>query len=195
MAAQGAVASPKQTSDLKPVPAAQVAAAGNAQQLDSAAVPVPSPIRIDSAQKTVAMPQSSAALQPNVVAGGEAATGTAKQLVVRLQGEGGENISVRLSDQGGQIQVSVRSSDLNTATALRQDLGSLATSLGRSGLSVDTPAFSGSNEASKQQHSGQPEQQSQDGSRRQDADWSRQQNRGRQSSADRWDELLLQEEL
>lgn len=62
----------------------------------------------------------------------------AREMVMRIQGGAGEVISVRLLDQGGQVQVAVRSSDPFTAAQLRQDLSSLTNNLDRIGWKADT---------------------------------------------------------
>ena len=61
----------------------------------------------------------------------------AREVLVRFQSGPGEVVTVRLLDQGGQIQVAVRSTDPVAAAQLRQDLGSLTNSLERSGWKAD----------------------------------------------------------
>lgn len=55
------------------------------------------------------------------------------QLVLRIQSDSGQNISVRVQDQGGQVQVAVRSSDPATASILSQQLPVLQSNLQQAG--------------------------------------------------------------
>jgi hypothetical protein len=60
-----------------------------------------------------------------------------KEMVVRVEGESGAVVSVRLVDLGEQVQVAVRSADPFAAAQLRQDLTSLASNLDRIGWRTD----------------------------------------------------------
>jgi hypothetical protein len=67
----------------------------------------------------------------------------ANQMTVRVEGGSGQVISVRFLNQGGQVEVAVRSSDPATASQLRQELTSLTGNLDRIGWKADlasTPA-------------------------------------------------------
>ncbi|HEY7305017.1 MAG TPA: flagellar hook-length control protein FliK [Bryobacteraceae bacterium] len=132
---------------------------------------------------------------PQVLTEANAApSATAKEVVVRLQGQTGESISVRLVDQGGQVQVAVRSSDPATANLLRQDLSSLTSNLDRAGwkpevlVSAQQPVAlahdvsQGSPNENQNSHSqGTFDWNQQDGSRR------------RNSATDLWDEILTRQ--
>jgi hypothetical protein len=123
-------------------------------------------------------------------------TAAAKEVVVRLQGQSGEAISVRLVDQGGQVQVAVRSSDPATANLLRQDLSSLTNNLDRAGwkpevLASAPVATSFVRETS--QGSGNDGQNSQ-GQPQGTLDWNQQDSsRRRTTVADLWDEILTRQ--
>jgi hypothetical protein len=56
---------------------------------------------------------------------------TAKEMVMRVEGARGEVVNVRLTDQGGHIQVAVRTNNPASASLLRQDLSSLTNTLER----------------------------------------------------------------
>ena len=122
----------------------------------------------------------------------------AKEVVVRLQGQTGEAISVRLLDQGGQVQVAVRSSDPATASLLRQDLSSLTNNLDRAGwkpeiLSSAPVAASFVPETSQgSAHDGQNP--SGQGQGQAALDWNQQDSSRRRSTvADLWDEILTRQ--
>lgn len=118
----------------------------------------------------------------------------AKEVVVRLEGQSGEAISVRLVDQGGQVQVAVRSTDPATANLLRQDLPSLTNNLDRAGwkpevlASVATASFV----KESSQGSGQ-EGQNPQGQGHAALDWSQQDSSRKKTVADLWDEILTRQ--
>lgn len=120
----------------------------------------------------------------------------AKEVVVRLQGQSGEAISVRLVDQGGQVQVAVRSSDPATANLLRQDLSSLTNNLDRAGWKPEvlssTPAAASFVRETSQ---GSPNDgQNSQGQGQGTLDWNQQDSSRRRSTvADLWDEILTRQ--
>ena len=123
-----------------------------------------------------------------------AATTPAKEVVVRLQGQSGETISVRLVDQGGQVQVAVRSSDPLTATALRQDLSSLTNGLERAGWRSElvTPTVGVSEPLREPAQSSGGD--AHDAPGRSALDWqSDDSSRKRANTSDIWDEILTRE--
>jgi hypothetical protein len=61
----------------------------------------------------------------------------ANQMSVRVEAGSGQVINVRFLNQGGQVEVAVRSSDPTTASQLRQELTSLAGNLDRIGWKTD----------------------------------------------------------
>jgi hypothetical protein len=120
----------------------------------------------------------------------------AKEVVVRLQGETGEAISVRLVDQRGQVQVAVRSSDPATANLLRQDLSGLTNNLDRAGWkpeilpSTSIPAPFVRETSQGTAHDGQNPQGHAQGT----LDWNQQDGSRRRSTvADLWDEILTRQ--
>ncbi len=114
-----------------------------------------------------------------------------KEVVLRLQGQSGESISVRLMDQGGQLQVAVRSSDPATANLLRQDLSSLTNNLDRAGWKPEV--LTSAPPLSDFGHDGNGGSGS-DGRNSQEQgtlDWNQQDSGQRKSTvADLWDEIL-----
>ena len=58
-------------------------------------------------------------------------------MLMRVEGPQGELISVSVADQGGRVQVAVRSNDAATASLLRQDLPSLTNTLEHLGWKGD----------------------------------------------------------
>jgi hypothetical protein len=132
--------------------------------------------------------QSSTQVQPTDLQGSSAAT-SAKEVVMKIQGQSGETISVRLVDQGGQIQVGVRSSDPNTAASLRQDLSSLTSNLERAGWK--TEATSMVPEAVLTANNSKPgSDDSESSSGRNYPEWQEQSGRRKQTTADLWDDTL-----
>ena len=61
----------------------------------------------------------------------------ANEMTLRVEGGSGQVISVHLLNQGGQVQLAVRSSDPSTAYQLRQDLTTLTGNLDRIGWKSD----------------------------------------------------------
>lgn len=125
-------------------------------------------------------------LQDNSTNGNVGAT---KEIAIRLQGESGETIDVKLVDQGGQVQLSVRSSDPATASSLRQDLSSLTSSLDKAGWKPEISVASGSSFEPVNQ-TRQTDRNSQDSSGSKQPEWQQETPSKRQSASDIWDELL-----
>ena len=119
----------------------------------------------------------------------------AKEVVVRLQGQAGESISLRVVDQGGQVQVAVRSSDPASANLLRQDLSALMNNLDRAGwkpevLSAPISPSSMPETSHGSAHEGQNSQSQGQGP----IDWNQQDSSRRKSTiADLWDEILIRQ--
>lgn len=63
-----------------------------------------------------------------------------RSLNLRVEGQSGETVNVRLTDRAGQIQVSVSSSDSRTAASLQQDLATLSSNLEKVGWKAEQPA-------------------------------------------------------
>jgi len=121
------------------------------------------------------------------------ATGSAKEVAIRLEGQSGQTINVKLVDQGGQVQVSVRSNDPAAATALRGDLSSLASNLDKAGWKPDITQAAGGNSLEPVSQTRQPDRNNQDSQGNRQPDWQQQDTpRKRQSVSDLWDELLTQ---
>jgi Flagellar hook-length control protein FliK len=142
--------------------------------------------------KQEASPESVSTGPPIVLPETKAPTpqGVVHDVQLRLQGEAGENVSVRLSDRSGQVQISVRSSDQATATALRQDLPTLSANLEKQGWKTDLPE-SPSQTAIHDPSS--PEQSDQQGRQRNVPEWQDAPDRKRQSPSDLWADLNEQE--
>jgi hypothetical protein len=120
----------------------------------------------------------------------------AKEVVIRLQGQTGEAISVRLVDQGGQVQVAVRSSDPATANLLRQDLSSLTNNLDRAGWKPEVlPSTPIPTSFVRETSQGSPNDgQNSQGHAQGALDWNQQDSSRRRSTvADLWDEILTRQ--
>jgi hypothetical protein len=110
-------------------------------------------------------------------------------LAVRLQAESGENINIRLSERGGELQVSIRSTDQQTASTLRGALPAIQAGLERSGWNLEAsqnnPSGGGRDSSGNSQGDGRRQD-----DRQQQPEWQdqRQQQR-RPSSAEQWLEL------
>ena len=121
------------------------------------------------------------------------ATGSAKEVAIRLEGQSGQTINVKLTDQGGQVQVSVRSNDPAAATALRGDLSSLASNLDKAGWKPEITAVVAGTSLEAVSQTRQPDRNNQDSQGSRQPDWQQQDTpRKRQSVSDLWDELLTQ---
>ncbi|MBV9761645.1 MAG: hypothetical protein JO340_13875 [Acidobacteriaceae bacterium] len=112
----------------------------------------------------------------------------AREVVLRVQGNSGEVVSVRLLDQGGQVQLAVRSNDPSTASQLRQDLSALTNSLDRIGWKAD-PAASTSLQPVNQPPA-RSEAESQNGREGASLDWDEQPAKKQNSTAELWDKVL-----
>ncbi len=81
-------------------------------------------------------------------------------LTVRLQGQSGETINVRMTERGGEVQIAIRSTDPATAAALRHEMPSIQAGLERAGLHLDSGSGlqpGGSKDSSAEEHT--PDQQ------------------------------------
>ena len=117
------------------------------------------------------------------------AASPAKEMVVRFQGDAGEVISVRLLDQGGQVQVAVRSSDPFTAAQLRQDLSSLTSSLDRIGWKADAPAAQ-TPQTPTLHDTSRSDSESQNGHKASTLDWDEGPAKKKYSTSELWDKVL-----
>jgi hypothetical protein len=83
---------------------------------------------------------------------------TKTDLTMRLQGQSGENINVRVFERGGEIQVAVRSSDPAVTNMIRHELPGLQGNLEHAGWQMGNVNTSGQSqqdresEGSRQQH-------------------------------------------
>lgn len=120
-----------------------------------------------------------------------AATGSAKEVAIRLEGQSGQTINVKLVDQGGQVQVSVRSNDPAAATALRGDLSSLASNLDKAGWKPEITTVAGTGSMETVSQTRQSDRNSQDSQGSKQPDWQQQDTpKKRPSVSDLWDQLL-----
>ena len=136
--------------------------------------------------------QSSMVNQPTDLQ--QAATGSpAREVTVRLQGDSGETISIRLTDQSGQVQVAVRSTDTGSVASLRQDLSSLTSSLDRIGWKAEVSNnVAASNNMSGQDSSGSGNNSRED-NRNGSPDWEQGSRRQRNTTSEMWDEILYRQ--
>lgn len=132
--------------------------------------------------------QSSIEIQPKDLQESSNAT-PAKEILMKIQGQSGETISVRLVDQGGQVQIGVRSSDPNTAASLRQDLSSLTSNLERAGWKAEA-ATTVPETVLNTNNSKSSSDDSESSSNRNYPEWQEQPGRRKQTTADLWDETL-----
>lgn len=119
--------------------------------------------------------------------------GSVHDVQLRLQGEAGESISVRLSDRSGQVQISVRSSDQATATTLRQDLSTLSAGLEKQGFKTDLSESPLQTAVHDARDSSNQQQSDQQGRQRSVPDWQDPPDRKRQSPSDQWADINEQE--
>jgi hypothetical protein len=117
------------------------------------------------------------------------AAGPAKEMIMRLQGGAGEVISVRLVDQGGQVQVAVRSSDPFTAAQLRQDLSSLTNNLDRIGWKADTTSAP-TQQTTAPHDTARQDNESQSGHKGSAAEWDGGPPKKKYSTSELWDKVL-----
>jgi hypothetical protein len=113
-----------------------------------------------------------------------------RSLNLRVEGQSGETVNVRLTDRAGQVQVSVSSSDTRTAASLQQDLAALSGNLEKVGWKAEQPS-----PASPPKNSdGSANQQSRQQSQRQGPGEDEQQSgRRRPSLMEQWAELASQQ--
>ncbi len=128
--------------------------------------------------------------QPIEVENNPAVVGAAKEVAIRLQNQSGETINVKLIDQGGQLQVTVRSSDPEAASALRQDLSSLTSNLDKAGWKPEVPLAMSGGSFEPVNQTRQTDRDSQDTPSQRQAEWQQETPRKRHSVADAWDEIL-----
>jgi hypothetical protein len=116
------------------------------------------------------------------------------ELSVRIQGESGQIVNVRIAERAGQVQVLVRASDPATAAMLRRDLPTMRTSLEQIGwhlgsLSNFPDQIGGAHHNDAQSHA-QGEHHGQDQAPEQ---WQQEQNRRHPGPGDQWLELMNRE--
>jgi hypothetical protein len=119
--------------------------------------------------------------------------GMVHDVQLRLQGEAGESVSVRLSDRSGQVQISVRSSDQATATTLRQDLSTLSASLEKQGWKTDLSESPQQMAVHDVRDPSNKQQADEQGRQRSAGDWQDPPDRKRQSPTDLWADINEQE--
>jgi hypothetical protein len=111
-------------------------------------------------------------------------------LTMRIQGQSGENINVRISERAGDIQISVRSSDQGTANILKHELPSIEAGLERAGWRMETSGMSQSGQ--DQQEAGRdsrnPDRNREQNSQEQ-PNWQDRNQRRRDSSPNSWFEM------
>jgi hypothetical protein len=118
-----------------------------------------------------------------------AAPNETKEVLVKFQGAAGDVVTVRLLDQGGQVQVAVRSTDPVAAAQLRQDLGSLTSSLERFGWKADPTTVA--TEQNPMTHDAQPSHgDGEGGGNRSNPDWNEDRENKRRASSELWDAVF-----
>ncbi len=114
--------------------------------------------------------------------------------MLRLQGDSGQSISVRLVDQGNRVEVAVRSSDPATATLLRQDLSSLTSNLDRAGWKPEIMATNELAANPVRETSQGSRDDSQNSQGQGTLDWNQQDGSRKKSTVtDLWDEILTRQ--
>jgi hypothetical protein len=109
---------------------------------------------------------------------------------LRVEGQSGETVNVRLTDRAGQVLVSVSSSDGRTAASLQQDLATLSSNLEKAGWKAEQSAPL----SSPKNSDGSADQQSRQQSQRQTPGEGEQQSgRRRPSLSEQWAELADQQ--
>lgn len=111
-------------------------------------------------------------------------------LSMRIQGQSGETINLRISERAGDIQISVRSSDQGTANVLKHELPSIEAGLERAGWRMET---SGMSQSGRDQHEAGRDSQNPDRNRDQNSQqqptWQDRNQRRRDSSPNPWFEM------
>lgn len=111
-------------------------------------------------------------------------------LNMRIQGQAGESINLRISERAGDIQISVRSSDQGTANVLKHELPSIEAGLERAGWRMETGGMS---QSGQDQHEGGRDFQNPDRNRdqnsQQQSNWQDRNQRRRNSSPNPWFEM------
>ena len=136
-----------------------------------------------STGSAIVLPEPKAATQSGLV----------HDVQLRVQGEAGENVTVRLSDRSGEVQITVRSTDQATATTLRQNLSTLSASLEKQGWKTDLAdspvdaSAPGLRDPSGQQQADQERHQ------QSSPPWQEPPERKRHSPAEQWTEIDQQE--
>ena len=114
-------------------------------------------------------------------------------LTIRMEGDAGQTVNVRIAERAGQIQISVRSNDPGTAATLRHELPALQTTLQHTGWRLESAGGSDGLSVNRQNAT---DTQSQDQPRqdnRQFLDW-REGERRRSNSQEHWLELMSREQ-
>jgi hypothetical protein len=114
-------------------------------------------------------------------------------LTVRIQGDAGQSVNLRVVERAGQIQVSVRTNDPVTAALLRREVPALQTGLERIGWHANpiTPAIQPPSEARSSDE--QTHSQHQNAEQKSQSDPQQQQQRPRSGAADQWLELMYRQ--
>jgi hypothetical protein len=111
-------------------------------------------------------------------------------LNMRIQGQSGESINLRISERAGDIQISVRSSDQGTANVLKHELPSIEAGLERAGWRMETGGMS---QSGQDQHEAGRDSQNPDRNRdqnsQQQSNWQDRNQRRRDSSPNPWFEM------
>ena len=110
-------------------------------------------------------------------------------LNVRIQGQSGENINLRISERAGDIQISVRSSDQTTAAALRHELPSIQAGLERAGWHMENGGMAQSGQDNHEPGRGSQNPDKNRDQNHQACDWQDRNQRRKDSSANAWFEL------
>jgi hypothetical protein len=111
-------------------------------------------------------------------------------LNMRIQGQSGESINLRISERAGDIQISVRSSDQGTANVLKHELPSIEAGLERAGWRMDTGGMSqsGQDQQEASRDSQNPDRNREQNSQQQ-SNWQDRNQRRREPSPNPWFEI------
>jgi len=111
-------------------------------------------------------------------------------LTVRIEGDAGQSVNVRVAERAGQIQVLVRANDPATAALLRREIPALQTGLERIGWHADPISNAIQQGDRARQGDGQADIHNQDAERNSPSDSRQDPGRPRSSAADQWLELM-----
>jgi hypothetical protein len=103
-----------------------------------AAAPQPSGAIAAAATPSQATAEALRISEPNVPAVPPSRTGVAQEITIRVEQPDASPVDLRVVERSGQVHVDVRTPDAAMQTSLREDLGTLTSSLQRAGYHAET---------------------------------------------------------